>query len=103
VLADRKAKLAAAGKDFGVGLPASFTSHLMLTVDPGHLKQELKVHFEVRALWAWEDSAAGTKQLARTQVVEAHGFLERICGLPRRQAVLLYRLVTGHITLQRYL
>jgi ribonuclease HI len=102
-LADQEAKLAAAGKDFGDGLPASFARLLPLQVDPGHLKQELGKQLEAQKLWVWEESAAGAKHLPRFRDMHARDFLKRSAGLPRRQVVLLYRLITGHVPLQKHL
>jgi hypothetical protein len=44
----------------------------------------------------------GAKHLARFRDMQALDILKRSAGLPRRQAVLLYRLITGHVPLQKH-
>jgi hypothetical protein len=102
-LADREAKLAAMGKDFGDGVPVSFAGLLPLQVNPEHLKREFKAQLEAQKLWIWEESAAGARHLTRFGGMQARDFLKRTARLSRRQAVLLYRLITGHIPLQKHL
>lgn len=102
-LADREAKEAARGKDFGGSVPDSFTACLPFPLDPEYLKRGLKPQYQAFAEWWWEDSTAGVKQRARYRRLEPGRFLDLVAGLPRRSAVLLYRLVSGHIPLQRHL
>lgn len=101
--ADQEAKRAAGGKEYGDAVPDTFAACLPLPVDPEYLKKGLKAQFEALAAWVWEESAAGVKQRSRYRRLEPSGFLDLVAGLPRRNAVLLYRLISGHIPLQRHL
>lgn len=61
-LADREAKDAARGRDYGDAVPNTFSGCLPLPLDLEPLRKGLKEHYEALAAWTWEDSAAGAKQ-----------------------------------------
>ncbi|KAL5636330.1 hypothetical protein ACGC1H_004966 [Rhizoctonia solani] len=102
-LANQEARAAAGGKDFGNAVPDSFQRLLPIPLDPEHLRKSMDYRYQERSADYWRQSEAGAKHMARLGRVVASEFMNLIADLPRRKAVLLYRLITGHVPLQRHL
>ncbi|KAF8595296.1 hypothetical protein BDV93DRAFT_575572 [Ceratobasidium sp. AG-I] len=97
-----EAKAAATGKAFDAEL---LPQKLLTYRPPKNSKTVKKItkENEFLAREHWLLSAAGTKLLVKHPEYSAHDFLNRIKGLPRARASLLFQLSTGHAPLQSYL
>jgi len=103
IMADREAKAAVLGKMFPVSLTPPSLRNFRSPVNPKSLKKACKEANVELARQHWKDSTQGQKHAIRYPSAHPHSFLELIDGLERSKAVLLYRLITGHIQLQHHL
>ncbi|KAG9089633.1 hypothetical protein FRC07_012284, partial [Ceratobasidium sp. 392] len=100
---DREAKAAATGRLYPhTQLPHALLDYLA-PKNPATLKETIKEDNRALAKTHWEKSKAGIKFASRFPNADPRKFLERIRGLPRARATLLFQLITGHAPLQAHL
>ncbi|KAG8684497.1 hypothetical protein FRC09_015351, partial [Ceratobasidium sp. 395] len=103
VEADREAKAAAQGKNY----PRGFVPKILLEYRPVVSRSVAKGLFKEAnkdfALGNWGDSRQANKLRELYPNIDPSRFLASANRLPRSQASLLFRLITGHIQLQRHL
>ncbi|KAG8695257.1 hypothetical protein FRC09_009276, partial [Ceratobasidium sp. 395] len=103
VEADKEAKVAAQGKVYPrvwvLKLLVEYRPVVSRSIAKGMFKEANKDY----ALGNWGDSRQANKLCELYPHIDPSQFLATVNRLPRSQATLLFRLITGHIQLQRHL
>jgi hypothetical protein len=103
ILADKEARLAAKGEQYAHDLIPPGLAQYRRIITRHLVKARTKEENRAYALENWTSSPAGTKLLGRYPSVDPSLFIKNTAHLNRGQTTLLFRLVTGHVQLQKHL
>ncbi|KAG8725209.1 hypothetical protein FRC09_006043 [Ceratobasidium sp. 395] len=101
--ADKEARAVAAGKRYPQDLVPPFFDDYHLVITRHTAKIILKETNRDFALGNWADSTRARRLLDFYPRLDPSNFLASVDRLPRSHATMLFRLITGHIQLQRHL
>jgi ribonuclease HI len=100
---EREATLVAKGKEFDPSLILTMLNDYRPPTNINTLREKIKEDNRDLARLHWLTSDTGLSHTARFPATDPHDFIYHTATLPRARAVLLYRLITGHIPLRQHL
>ncbi|QRW06107.1 Reverse transcriptase from transposon X-element protein [Ceratobasidium sp. AG-Ba] len=102
-LADHEARVAAKGEQYPHEFVHEYLRHYKRQISASVAKGLLKEANREFAIKGWASTDAARKILDKYPSVQPETFLNNTADLPRSHSTLLFRLITGHIQLQRHL